>query len=576
VAVYHASRGAAAARRAPRSGRSGGLAMLQWLNTLGKKADHPMYNIEAARRILEDLPEDDAKALEQISENLETITATPDFALADRIAVIKLVDETGQLKGAALLKRFLRDTKLKEIERRTLWQGLTEFWANVAAACRSCVNGIEQAKKADMPPHPEHHLLVARGLRALATEGKLLQMRYLQIPPRIWQELATLYAAAEKENYVADVIKAYPTDLLPTNVRQEFLRLLMTDVAAPDSAPLTELELSARVVGRMAAGFLLHTTPDASCPFSFDLAHPGRPRRRAADTRESTTLRYFGIGRSGAELQEIIDRHTANPAEPEKRFGDDYPVAEKMMVLKRLLRLWTEGNAAAQGPSVKIDASVKVAHGFAAASELVTRIEFSGMAEMTDDMRMRVKQRTGIALQAQQITAQIDEWRERHASTWMIGADVPRQHEAWANIGAVCTLLAPGMKTWWLGAIRRLQRDEQDHVHAEFEIISKKPLSVYLKGIGEGAEKAENWQTSSGSFEFTFVNALILNGNAASDTSHEILLKREIFSPGITYEALMGDPPPFVRLEELVARGEDYDRVRVTWLKGEPAAAPAS
>jgi hypothetical protein len=132
------------------------------------------------------------------------------------------------------------------------------------------------------------------------------------------------------------------------------------------------------------------------------------------------------------------------------------------------------------------------------------------------------------------------------------------------------------MKSWWLGVIRRLARDEQDHVHAEFEIVSKKPLSVYFKGLGEGAEKAENWQTSSGSFEFTFVNALILNGNAASDASEEILLKRETFNPGMTYEAMMGDPPPFVRLEELIARGEDYDRVRIAWLKREPAASPAA
>jgi len=550
--------------------------MLQWLNTLGKKADHPMYNVEAARRILDDLPEDDAKALEQISENLETITATPDFALADRIAVVKLVDEAGQVKEAGLLKRYLRSAALKEIERRTVWQGLTDFRKNVSAAYRLCLNEIDQAGKPGAPPHPEHHLLVARALRALACEGKLLQTRYLPVQPRIWQELAALYAGAEKEHYVGDVIKAYPTDLLPTNVRQEFLRLLMMDVAAPDSQPLAEQELSARVVARMAAGFALHETPDEGCPCCFDLAQPERPARRGPDTKESATLRYFGVGRAGGELQEIIDRHAANPAEPEKRFGDDFPVAEKMVVLKRLLRLWKEGEGTDQGPRVRIDATVKVAHGFAAASELVTRIEFSGMAEMTEDMRMRVKQRTGIALQAQQITAQIHEWREHHASTWNVGVDVPRQHEGWANIGTVCALLAPGMKAWWLGVIRRMQRDEQDHVHAEFEIVSKKPLSVYFKGIGEGAEKAENWQTSSGSFQFTFVNALILNGNAATNESHEILLKRDTFVPGITYEVLMGDPPPFVRLEELVARGEDYDRVRVTWLKGEPAPATAS
>jgi len=251
--------------------------MVQWLSGLGKKADHPMYNVEAAQQILGDLPPDDIKALDEISENLETITATPDFPLVDRIGVVKLVDETGQVKAAALLKRFLREIRLKEFERRTLWQGLVDFWKNVSHSYRACLPELEQARKPGAPPHPEHHLIVARALRALATEGKLRQMRYLQIQPRIWEELATLYAAAEKDNYVADVIKAYPTDLLPTNVRQEFLRLLMMDVAAPDSAPLTELELSARVVGRMSAGFVLHGAPDESCRFHSISRTPAAP-----------------------------------------------------------------------------------------------------------------------------------------------------------------------------------------------------------------------------------------------------------------------------------------------------------
>jgi hypothetical protein len=105
-------------------------------------------------------------------------------------------------------------------------------------------------------------------------------------------------------------------------------------------------------------------------------------------------------------------------------------------------------------------------------------------------------------------------------------------------------------------------------VHAGIEIFSKKPLSVYLRGIGEGAERAENWQTSSGSFRFTFLNALVLAEGATSGTSPEILLKRDGFIPGIRYEVLMGGDTPHVRLEELLERGEDYDRARVTWLKG--------
>lgn len=287
-------------------------------------------------------------------------------------------------------------------------------------------------------------------------------------------------------------------------------------------------------------------------------------------------MRYFSVGRAGTELQEILDRHVANPAEPEKRFGNDFSIEEKMVVIRHLLHHWRGGRSASEGRRVKIDAKVKVSHGFKAASELATRIEFSDMADMSEDMRVRVKQRTGIALQAHEITAQIDEWREREATKWSIAADVPRQHEVWARIGALFAVLSPGIKSWWLGVIRRLQRDEEDHVHVELEIISKKPLSVYFRGLGQGAEKAENWQTSSGSFEFTFVNALVLNENAVSSTAQEILLKRETFSRGTTFEALMGDPPPFVRLEELLERGEDYDRVRVTWLKGAPESTPES
>lgn len=550
--------------------------MLQWLSGIGKKVDHPMYNVEAARPFLDDLPEDDTKALEEISSYLESIAGTPDFPLVDRIAVLKLVDETGQKRAAAAMKTFLRNTALKDFERRALWQVLADFWRNVSAAYRVCLHEIGQAKKPETPPHPEHHQLAARALRALTAEGKMLQMRYLPIKSRIWEQLAALYADAENNQYVKDVIKAYPTDLLPTNMRQEFLGLLMTDVAAPDTKSQAELELSARVAARMAPGFAFGVTPEEGCSYCFDLAHPGPPARCAPDSKKSLTLRYFGVGRAGDELQEILDRHAANPAEPEKRFGNDFPVEEKLVVVKHLLHHWRGGRSESEGPRVKIDAKVKVSHGFPAASELATRIEFSGMADMSDDMRVRVKQRTGIALQAHQITAQIDEWREREASKWNIAADVPRQHEAWARIGALFAVLSPGMKSWWLAVIRRMRRDEDDHVHVELEVISKKPLSVYFRGLGQGAEKAENWQTSSGSFEFTFVNALVLNENAVSSTAHEILLKRETFSQGTTFEVLMGDPPPFVRLEELLERGEDYDRVRVTWLKGEPAAAPDS
>jgi hypothetical protein len=542
--------------------------MLEWLS-VGKKADHPMYNVEEARRLLAELPPDNGKAVEEISASLETVAATPGFPLSDRIGVIKLLDETGQKREAAALSDFLRSTKIKEFERLHLWQVLVEYWERLSSAYRVCLKEIAQATKPGGPPHPERALLVVRALRALANEGKMLHLRYLPVKPRIWQELAELYSQAEKEQIVAEVIKAYPTDLLPTNARQEFLRLLMMDAVGPESERMLERERSARVVARGGSGCASHAQAEEGCNFCFDLARPDRPVRRPADVSANATLRCFGVGRSGAAIQEIIDRHTANPQEPEKRFGDDFPTQEKLVVLKRLLLCWGESPPRQHGPRVKIDAKIKVSHGFQATAELVTRIEFSGMAEMSEDQRLKVKKQTGIALQAQESTAVITEWMERDGSTWGIGVDVPRQDEPWAKIGTLCVFQAPGHKSWWVGAIRRISRDQQDHVHAGIEIVSKKPLSVYLRGIGEGAQRAENWQTSSGSFQFTYVNALILSESATSGTRHELLLKRDGFNPGIIYEVMMGEQSPHVRLDELLERGEDYDLVRVSWLKGQ-------
>jgi hypothetical protein len=542
--------------------------MLKWLSDIGKKADHPMYNVEAAAKLLSDLPPDHGKALEEITPSIETVAATPAFPLADRIGVLKLLDETGQKHEAAALAEFLRNDKLNEFHRRQLWQAMVDFWEHVSAAYRVCLEELGREAKPGEATHRERALILVRALRALTCEGKALLLRYLPVRPRIWQDLAYFFSLAEKERAVAELAKAYEGDALHTNARQEFLRLPMMVAAYPEAERTLDMELAARIISRLAGGFALHAQPDADCNFHFDLAQPAAPARNTPGAAAAATLRYFGAAQARVVIQETLDRYAANPKEPEKRFGDDYSIEEKLVALRRLLLFWGDSPPKQRWPRVKIESKIKVAHGFVAASELVTRIEFSGMAEMSADQRVKVKQQTGIALQAEESTAAITEWMERDGSTWGVGVDIPRQDETWARIGSLCTFQAAGQKAWWLGTVRRMQRDAHEHVHAGMEILSKKPLSVYLRGIGEGAERAENWQTSSGSFRFTYINALILGDSSTPGANPDILLKRDSFNPGIQYEVLMSGETPHVRLEELLERGEDYDRVRVTWLKG--------
>ena len=62
--------------------------MLDWLNNLSQKTDHPMHCVEEAERLLTGLADEPLKALEEIASWLTTIAQSAGFQLATRLAVM--------------------------------------------------------------------------------------------------------------------------------------------------------------------------------------------------------------------------------------------------------------------------------------------------------------------------------------------------------------------------------------------------------------------------------------------------------------------------------------------------------
>lgn len=552
--------------------------MFDWLrSTIGSKPDHPMHDVAAAQKLLQELPPEDGKALEEIVSWLETVTATEGFYHTALLGVVKLLDETGQNLERAVLATFLTSTAIKEFERLRLWQLLVNFWEGLANAYGRCLVEMPPAGSPDSTATrallAARALVAARALRALATEAKHLQFRYLPVRPSIWEGLSGVYMVAEQDGLAELSQKVYALDAVPSSARQELLRALMLDLSRPESERAEHIELASRVIARLAGGFSFSATAGPGCNLCFDLARPERPTHCSSAAPGGESMRYFGAGRVREALQEVIDRRKTHPDEPERRFGDEFSIGDKLIVVKHLLACWDDAPARPIEPSVKINAPIRLAHGFDCAHALVTRVEFSGMAEMSEDQRVSMREQTGMGLETQAVHAPTVEWIERDAAKWGIGVDIPRQDEPWATIGTLCTFQPAGRHVWWIGVIRRLYRDERDSEHASVEILAKKPLSVWLRGLGEGAERADNWATSSGSFAFTYANALLLQEGANSGAGHDLVVARERFvRPGTTFEVMIGDRLPRVRFEELLERGVDFDRVRVTWLDAESRA----
>ena len=128
---------------------------------------------------------------------------------------------------------------------------------------------------------------------------------------------------------------------------------------------------------------------------------------------------------------------------------------------------------------------------------------------------------------------------------------------------------------WWIGIIRRLDVDKAERLHCGFWIMSKKPLAIFLRVIGTETQKASNWETSSGGFEYRYIRALILPDALKAQGNPVMLLERQAIGMGEICEVMVGEHSRHIQLLNLIEEGADYMRVAFAW-KAPPAHGPTT
>jgi hypothetical protein len=147
-----------------------------------------------------------------------------------------------------------------------------------------------------------------------------------------------------------------------------------------------------------------------------------------------------------------------------------------------------------------------------------------------------------------------------------IGGMIPRTGGTWVKIGDLCGIKAQNAPAWWVGAIRRLHADPQGILHVGIEILAKKPLSVWLRVLGKGAERVSNWETSSGSFQYDYQPAILLPDMHNLYVNATVLLETGSYAPDNIYEVMLGEKSSEIKLIRLLAEGEDYELAAFQWL----------
>lgn len=531
----------------------------------GAKPDHPMYDLDEAKCLLRDLPDDEPqKALEEITFWLESIKDAAGFTPDLRTSIIMLLDESGQPLHAELLQRYLEAPHLRDFQGLHLWQGVHAFAQALSAAYGASIIEYQHADKKSHDLKARMTLVCVRQLQAVAAQIKLELMRYIAVDAATWALLYSGYRFAQEEQCSESMVLAYPGHVIHTSPQRDLLHALVLYISSPDTLAADQIEVSYRIAGRMTSFFDLSTLADGNCPYQFDLAAHAPPHRAEKEQTLTAGMRFFGAAKALPALKKIIDQNENDPIWQERRFGSEFTPAGKLTVLKHLMTYWAQQPPQRHMVRRDINATIEVTHSFRVISQLVSHIDAGQDAEQDADAS---RKRTKIDLvAADDIDYTTEVWSISDMSAAGFGATLAGSQGAWVKIGDLCALKPQNGQLWWVAMVRRLHTDAERKVRVGIELLAKKPASVWLRVLGKGVERVSSWESSSGSFSYDYLPVILLPDEHNAYLHATLLMESGRFVANTIYQMMMGEKSREIKLTQLLAEGEDFEQVAFEWL----------
>jgi hypothetical protein len=473
----------------------------------GGKADHPMANPKEARRILDALPAQELKALDELSHWHESVSTAAGFKPAERLQLTGALDEAAQPRLRKLSRDYFGATRPSRYQENLLWTQMHEYWRQAGLAWARSVDGFLQANDA-------RGLATAavRALRALAQQIKWQHLRYGPIDPKVWGVINNVFAAAEARG-VADA-------------RSEFLKAAMFSASSPDGLLPAEIELAEKVVSELAGNFVVATAPARELLYWTDLSQPMAPARMTKPPQPVPTLRHFGPGGGMARLQEMIKRLEATGQVPSDLNLPGAEAEAVLEVLRHLALYWAPEPPARQHPRHAVKSRLAIAHGF---DGVVEALGGAGGASLDFDAK----------------GSGAESWIVDNVSAGGIGAVVPQMKGDWLRVGTLLAMQPDGGANWVVGMVRRLTRGNAQEARVGIQTLSRAPAlaKFSLRGTGEHV-------------------GVLLPSPVLGSGETSIALRSGIYVRGQNLETQMQGQHHVFMPQGAAESGEDYDLVR--------------
>jgi hypothetical protein len=531
--------------------------MLDWIKKDHGRPDHPLRNPAEAAKLLAGMRSfDPVTALNELSAWLEAVKGIPGDDEKVRGEILSLIQEASGTHLSALLAQFLAQPKDKQATRESDWDTLDNYVGGLAGAlCASARILLNQSATT-----PSLQLAgaagAARGLHASRMLAKACLLRYLSVPPKLWQLAYAVHGDAEKAGCATTPVHLHAAHATSTTVTQELLRMLMLQSSSPDMMPPAHIETADRVIEQLGGDFTLRPGGVADNPFCFDPAGDQPPHRApGAPPDPNAGIRYFGAGMGYDALDRLYKQLAATRAADIKAAGKDIPHHVRISAIKHLLVFWGEMPAYSPPARTPATGTLQVVQGY---GQIWQHLSSHGPAATTE--LTLVEDGDGPAQAS-------ETWALHDAGGNELGAEIPQRSGDRARCGDLLGVTMQGSDECWLGVIRSMHAEPGRRPHANIYVMSRQPQAVQLRPViarGEANVVSEN---AARQFDFQGVRAIIVSDGAGASQTANYLLPPDRWEEGRIYEATIAGATHNLRSLQLLRHADEYVRATFEWVQ---------
>ena len=494
-------------------------------NLFGKKSDHPLADLESAKKLLENLPKNDAYALlAEVTEWIELLPKLAELKVNQQFAILRLLDDAAQPHAKKLTREFFTPHEISEFQENRLWMTLNNLSCATASAYFSIFKRYSNNDRGSNTIRIHVPLLFADTINAYVAQLKFTCARYGIIDNVIWENLAHLYRSAELQKFLNTPVSLTLGMAANTTIKSQFARLFCWYGCGVSSLNPLFIHLSERIVTRYCTEIALHETYSQDDFLCFSPDQPEAPKR-ISDYEETVPAMCF-INLKGMEpkLEALIKSLDKNMLPEDLNLGGTYEIKIVCEVAKKLLD-FLKTPPTRQSPRRKFKINLTAVSGLENIMEkIMGGLNLSSMKYLN--------------------------WELEDISANGFLTVLPPQGFEKLRIGNLLGVQPAGISHWGAAIVRRMSRDREGKFHVGAEVLANQVACVALMQSGNAA---------GGYFEDGQLALWLYPKQVGISGEVQLLMHTDVYSDIRSLKTEIDEKSYLLIPNGLVGKGADYD-----------------